>query len=858
MKQIFLIIVMISFNLSAQFSSSSPWMLELKKNKNKTEFTFQEISDAFNSYWLTHDKNKKGSGYKPFKRFQERWKSSLDQNGYLVNHTWDYWQTNNRTRTSSSSSSSSSLLVPSLASNWQSIGPTTVTPKQGQGRINTIIVDPNNPNTYYVGAPSGGLWKSTNAGASWTPLTDYLYQIGVSGIAIDPNDSNTIYISTGDDDNYNTLSIGVLKSTNGGITWSNPSSDFTGNITNEIYINPNNSNMIWVATNTGVYRSIDAGLNWVNILSDNIIDLKIKPNNPSVIYAVSKDKFYKSTDEGDTFSQITSGLPATSSRFAIDITPSNNDIVYLLSANLDNSFQGVYKSTNSGNSFTQTLETDDIFGGSTQAWYDFAITVSDTDQNTVFVGVLDIWKSTNGGNDFTQINEWYNINGPAYTHADIHFLRYFNGDLFCGSDGGIYKSTDNGINFSGLNDGLAISQFYRIANEEQSATKIVGGLQDNGGFTLNNGTWYYYHSGDGMDCAVDPNTPGTYYGFSQNGGWLNITTDAGITLNYSVVNPSGIQGNWITPLVINSQSELFAGYDKLYKLINNNWQAITTSAFNFNIDCLEINPNNNDIIFASSKRELYKSTNSGVTFSLIYTAPHNITSIEVNNDNSDFIYLTANEGWYNGKVLKSTDGGDHFTDITANIPLFEQKLIIKHYPLSTNNDLFLGTSLGVYHMDDTMTSWEPFDTNLPNVPIFDLEINTIEKKLIVGTYGRSSWVSSVDVLLSNDFITTWKTDNIGTSNNTSITIPTYSGETYSYDVDWENDGAYDDFGITGDITHNYGTTGEYIIKIKGQFPRMYFNNNGDKEKIITINHWGDQTWSSMENAFFGCSNLELN
>jgi surface protein len=104
------------------------------------------------------------------------------------------------------------------------------------------------------------------------------------------------------------------------------------------------------------------------------------------------------------------------------------------------------------------------------------------------------------------------------------------------------------------------------------------------------------------------------------------------------------------------------------------------------------------------------------------------------------------------------------------------------------------------------------------------------------------------------FITTWKTDNPGTSNATSITIPT-TGTGYSYDVDWENDGTWDDLGVTGNITHDYGTAGTYQVAIRGDFPRIYFNNEGDKEKILSIDQWGDIAWTSMESAFWGCSNL---
>ncbi len=109
----------------------------------------------------------------------------------------------------------------------------------------------------------------------------------------------------------------------------------------------------------------------------------------------------------------------------------------------------------------------------------------------------------------------------------------------------------------------------------------------------------------------------------------------------------------------------------------------------------------------------------------------------------------------------------------------------------------------------------------------------------------------------NPFITTWKTDNPGTSNSTSITVPTFTGDVYNYDVDWNNDGTYDEFGLTGDVTHNFGVAGTYTIRIQGAFPRIYFNNVGDRQKLLDVGQWGDIAWTSMENAFYGCHSLDI-
>ena len=762
MKKILLFLVTcFTFSFAnAQMNSGAPWMKGLNTQSRTAPLKFKDIVDAANTYWKNHNKDAKGSGYKPFKRWENYWENFINEDGYLPTSQdlWNTWLQKEAQATTFSALAD--------GSNWISLGPTDfanrATSTANIGRINAITVDPNNPNTYYAGAPAGGIWKSTDAGLNWKPLIDELPQIGVSGIAVDYNDSQTIYIATGDDDAGDSFSVGVWKSTDGGTTWSqtglNPNN--APSRMNDIYINPTDSNMLWVATTSGLYKTIDAGVNWTLTQSGNIRDVKIKSGDPNTVYAVSSSVFYKSTDAGDTFTATSTGLPASSSRLVIDVTPANPEVIYVVRAETStNKVNDIFKSTDSGETFTKTTNPIDISENRSQAWYDLALAVSDTDENEIYIGVIDVWKSIDGGNLVTKINNWAS-HTPSYTHADIHLLRFYNGELYAGTDGGFFKSNDGATTFTDLTEGMEISQFYRISVSQQTSSKIVGGLQDNGGFGFANNQWNNYHGGDGMEGVIDPNNDNLYYGFMQFGQNLFVSSDSGQSGNQPFAGPE--QGNWITPLTINSESEVYAGYSRVYQFVGNSWTGISPP-FGQNIDVLEIDNGNSNNMYVAINNTLRKSIDKGVSFMLIETFSSNITSIEVNNNDSNIVYVTTSGT--NGEVLKSTDGGDTFTDITGTLPNLT-KNIIKHQAENPDNPLYLGTSVGIYRYDDTTADWIPYEDNLPNTAVRDLAINLSDNNITAATYGRGVWRSALPApQLTNDDV---KLTSINNPNNNNI------------------------------------------------------------------------------------------
>ena len=735
LKYFFLITVTFSY---AQINYNAPWVKAAKISEGD-KINFNDVVAAGDSYWENRDKHVKGSGYKLFKRWESYWQNYVDQSGYLpsIDELYGTWQKKNDFRLSRNTNGSSQ----SDQSNWISMGPKNFlnrpTNSANLGRLNCITPHPTNSDILYAGSPAGGIWKSEDAGLTYVPLSDNLPQIGVSSIAIDYTNPNIIYIATGDDDALDSFSVGIWKSIDGGLSW-NPTALNPSNsplVIHEIEMHSNNPEIMWAATSLGVYKTVNSGDNWTNIQQGYFQSVKQKPGNPSVVYAITRSQFFISNNEGYSFTLgRTFGEGNQPARMEMDVTPINPEIVYVLACDDAYQFGGIYKSSNSGSTFTKTANTADIFN-SQQAWYDLALAVSDSDENELYVGVLDIWKSSDGGDSFIKLNEWSTRNA-AYTHADIHFLKFYNNELYVGSDGGFFKSSNQGSTFEDFTGNMSISQFYRVSVSKQTSNKIAGGTQDNGGFAYVN-QWNNYHGGDGMESVIDPNNENLYYGFIQFGLIFVRNDQAGFGQSEGFIGPE--QGNWITPLSINKDSEVFAGYDKLYQFENNNFSEISPS-FESNIDVLELDPIDSDIMYVAINEKLYKSTDHGISFINTETFTSDIISIEVNNSFNDIIYLST--AGLSGKVYKSIDQGVTFSDISGNLPP-TAKIVIKHQKETFKNVLYLGTHLGIYRYDDTSSEWRPFANNLPTTTVMDLSINIPDNQIIAGTYGRGIWRSEM-------------------------------------------------------------------------------------------------------------------
>lgn len=706
---------------------------------------FYEVQDAFYDHW--GDKGyERGKGYKQFKRWEYKMEPRVYPTGERIDSRVyvDAWKKIKKMQNTLEKDNAE--WEPVGPSSWNSVGW-----NPGLGRINAIIEDPNDANTIYVCTPSGGLWKSTDSGDSWTPLTDNLPAIGASGLAIDPNNSDVLYLATGDGDGSDTYSFGVLKSTDGGESWSTTSLiyDLSQSIKcSKILMDPTDTDKLYVATSVGLVVSNNGGNSWYNAVNGSIRDIEFKPGDPSVIYA-SGTKFYRSTDSGASFNQVSAGLPSASAvnRLAIAVTPANPELVYMIAGDDDDSgFYGFFKSDDSGESFSLQSNTPNILtyseigdGDGGQSWYDLAIAASTTDEDVVYTGGINVWKTNDGGANWEIKSHWVYPSGIGYTHADIHELTTYGNKLYCGSDGGIFSSTDAGNSWADHSDGLQISQFYRIAISTTDPNLILTAAQDNGTNLFDDNTYTHLLGGDGNAALIDYTNDQVMYS-AYPGGDFQRSTDGGQNFNgFS----EGIDesGAWVTPFKLHPTNPniIFGAFENVWRKSGNSpWEKISDFSISGTLQAMCIAPSDPDIIYVSSYGTLLKTTDGGANWSNVGGLPNNsITSIEIHPENSSEVWLTMSGYNENSKVFHSVNGGESWENLTFNLPNIPANCIA--YQQGSDGGIYVGTDAGVFYKDNTYENWAPYNAGLPNVIINQILFQYQTSEVVIGTFGRGVW-----------------------------------------------------------------------------------------------------------------------
>ena len=706
-------------------------------------YKVQDVIDSAEAYFANRDKGR-GTGYKPYKRWEYNALRMVKEDGYLPT-TEERLNELERWNAYVNSTAQNRLVLPD---NWQELGPkawnATSGWNPGVGRITGLAIEEGNINNMIIGANTGGVWKTTDAAQTWTPLCDYFSNLSVYSVAIDPSNSDTYF--------FGSTNGKIFKSIDAGATW-NLQGTIGNSIVNRILINPTNTNMMFAtAENAGIYRSTDGGTNWVNVISgDNKgFDVEFKPGDLSVVYA-SGGGFHKSTDGGATFTTI-GGF--TSGAKMIGVSAADASVVYVLEA-AGGKFGALYTSNDSGANFTKLNHGGlNFFGYSTsgndnngQAPRDMAIAVNPTDANEVHIAGILTWRSMNAGVNFTCTSDWVPGNAGSqnigYCHADVDDLMFYGTTLFAISDGGIYKAEDTGnLNanyYEDLTTGLGIRQFYKIGVSQTADVIVSGGAQDNGTSWYKPAVgWRDWLGADGMESFIDKTNSNTFYGTSQN-GQLYRSNNGGNS--YSDLNePGSGSGNWVTPFEQDPviANTIYVGYNIVYKSSNSggSWSAISQN-FGSNLNNLKISPSNNQIMYASRSPFIYRTTDAGATdWTQLAIPGGTINSIAIHPTNPDKVAVatTGNE-----RVYVSNDGGASWTSYKMNLPNFSALAVI--WDDNGKDGLYLGMDYGIYYIDNTFTEWQPYSNLLPNVMINELDINNTTNTLYAGTYGRGLWAS---------------------------------------------------------------------------------------------------------------------
>jgi len=665
---------------------------------------------------------------------------------------------------------------------WQSIGPNNI-----GGRSLSVAVHPVDTGTIFMGAASGGLWKSTSGGLganAWTMINTGYPSLAVSHIAIDSVNPNIMYIGTGENYGYQfsqngldvritrgMYGIGILKTTNGGNSWTK-SLDWSYENKRGIWkviINPKNSNVIYSATSEGIYKSVNAGSTWNQVLNyQMVMDLEINSVDTSILYAsignltnnvpLTNKGIFKTTNSGINWTKLSGGLPAAwSGKATIELYKGNPELVYASIPN-DFSYVGYYKSSNGGSNWTNVNSSIPI---GIQGWYNNGHIVKSNDPNSILVGTINVEKSVNGGTSFLTMSNWAAWvegatppgapEGPDdFVHADVHYYASNPKDpnkIYITADGGLYRSNNFGETFYSCNGGFVTSQFYAsFANSSQDSIFCLGGLQDNrAAFYQGTTAWYKTFFGDGMSCAINSQNDNICY-TEYTYGSINKSINGGI--DWSGISPpgAGSENNYcfVTPFIScrSNPNIMYVGGKSIYKSTvgGGSWLGpYGTSIFGgTKILSLASSHTGTDTVYCGGiNGRIFRSVNAGVNWVNItdssVTPNRYTTDITVNPNKSNEVYATFG-GFGSGHVFKTTNAGNSWQNISGNLPDVPHHSIVID-PVY-NQNVYAGSDLGVYVTTNTGLSWNEYRNGMPYALIFDLSIVYQSRKLRATTHGN--------------------------------------------------------------------------------------------------------------------------
>jgi photosystem II stability/assembly factor-like uncharacterized protein len=672
---------------------------------------------------------------------------------------------------------------------WEFAGPLNIA-----GRVVDIEFNPVNPTIVYAAAATGGVFKSTDTGKTWSSVFDDQAILSIGDIAIDPVNPDIVYVGTGEANggHNNFPGAGVYKSTNAGNTWTHLGLDSTTSI-GRIVINYNNPQEIYLAAvgsyfspnpERGVYKSTDGGASWSKSLflsdSTGAIDIVMHPTNPQWLMAAMWERvrrpnssrlygpssgIYRSTNGGANWELIGAdkGLPDPSAmnvgRIGLAISKSNPQILFAL-YNDGASYIGLYRTTNGGNSWTDADPDKEIDGGTSNfSWYFGQVRVHPDNPAVVYAMDVMFMKSTNSGGSWNL--DWG-------THVDHHALAFHPNDpnyLLVGNDGGINFSTDMGNTWSETAQ-LPITQFYEIGLDLQNPERLYGGTQDNNTVRTKTGDlddWEYLLGGDGFYVIVDPENPNIIYAEYQY-GMLHKSTNGGNNWQYIVQGISQSEPrNWSTPVIMCpfNNNVLYYGTNRVYRTTNGglNWSIISPiltknipGARLGTITTIAVSPLSNQVIYAATDdARVWISSDYGSTWTEISNGLPDrwVTRIVPDNHNIDNVYITfSGLKWRDPQphIFKSSNNGASWVNISGNLP----DAPANAFAVDNNyaGRIYAGLDVGAFVSFNDGQSWEVLGEGLPVVSVYDMKIHPTANYLAAGTHGRSMYKLDLNTLVN--------------------------------------------------------------------------------------------------------------
>jgi hypothetical protein len=734
---------------------------------------FAEVSAQVNQFFQN---NPEAKGQKQWQRWKWYAQSHLDADGKVGNITRYNMEALQQMKISTSTftSANQASATDKLNGDWDPVGPFSIAaPAQNYlGRVNCVAFHPTVANTIFAGTPGGGLWRSTSNGTFWTPLTDGLPSSGISGVAINPSNANIMYVLTGDGNGGNNwgyyvkeTGCGVYKSTDGGTTWFTTGLNWQQSQVKygyKLIMHPTNANILLAATSDGIYRTIDAGVTWTQEITGEFQDIEFKANDPTRVCATRYGvaSLYVSTNTGDTW--VSKTYPgAGTTRGEVEVSDANPALAWvLLGPEGNGSFRGFYSYNWSTEVFTLISNTPNVFNGANSgtgtggfAWWAIGLWVSPTNTNNMCTAGVIGRRSTDGG------VTWFGDNDIL--HADAHGYAFnpLNNTLFAMNDGGIFRSTNNGDTWTNITGNMQITQYYRMSGADANADILLAGAQDNGHHLRTTNTTSFNHvitCCDGMDNAVNYSNTNIMYGFTQYGG-LNRSIDGGAT--FAGIFPDIASGSepWVVPFLIHTTTPATLFYASENGLLRHTANGVPTSGWT-NLGggggtaAFAMGTSNTDRGYIASATTLRRTDNLGnaaPTWTVKSGNPGwpalgsaSITSIDVNPDNSLEVWVSLSGYSAAVKVLRSTDGGDNWTNMTGNLPNVPVHVV----KFEDNNGapggaVYIGTDIGVFYRDNNLSDWIQFGNGLPKTMVTDIEVNETANVITVSTYGRGFWRS---------------------------------------------------------------------------------------------------------------------